>query len=299
MLDLGYVCTEDLFSGFVWDEIHCQSFYRLVCPMTQVITITKLAYAVGKKSILKDISLNIQKGDYLGIIGPNGAGKSTLLKCLMRINQHSFGQIEICGRPLADYSQRELATKLSYVPQSNGRALAYTVKEFVEMGRYPFVKPFSSMTVKDYKVVDDAIEQVGIGPFKHRSLATLSGGERQSVFIAAALAQGAKILLLDEPTTFLDPKHQADTHALLGRLNGELGLTIINVTHDINSAAISCNKVVAIKDGEVTFSGTGQQLMQNSVLKSIFGINFNFAAHPVDGSNCIVPARAFVWAGLR
>ena len=257
--------------------------------MTNAIKITDLSFSIAKKEILKNISLKIAVGDCLGFLGPNGAGKSTLLKCLMRINRGILGRIEINGRLLDSYSQRELAAELAYVPQLDGRSLSYTAREFVEMGRYPHIKPFYSMTKEDRAKVDEALCLTDVKEFEYRRLMTLSGGERQSVFVAAALAQGAKILLLDEPTTFLDPKHQSDTLKLLKRLNDTLNLTIVIVTHNINSAAMISSRIVALKEGEIAFLGSGNDLMQNGVLEKIYGMKFVFAQHPQSGAKCVVP----------
>ena len=257
--------------------------------MTVAVSLRNVSFQIGMRSILSGITLDIQEGESLGIIGKNGAGKTTLLKCLMRIHHGVSGEIKIHGRPLADYSQKELARTMSYVPQADGRTLCYTVREFVAMGRYPYLSPFSSITKEDRKIVDEAMERADVRALARQRLDTLSGGERQSVFIAASLAQQPKILLLDEPTTFLDPGHQVHTSELLGALNRDLGLTTISVTHDVNGAALGNNRVVAIKDGTLVFSGSGRELMCNEVLEKIYDISFVFAPHPLTGFPCVVP----------
>ena len=157
------------------------------------------------------------------------------------------------------------------------------------MGRYPHLGPFSTMGPGDLKAVNRSMEVAGVTDFAERTLETLSGGERQSVFIAGALAQGANILLFDEPTTFLDPKHQADTHDLLARLNRSEGMTIVAVTHDLNVAAMWMDRVVAIKNGAVGFDGSGRTLMDEKTLQDIYGHRFVFAPHPQTGCPCVVP----------
>ncbi|MCP4675294.1 MAG: ABC transporter ATP-binding protein [Deltaproteobacteria bacterium] len=257
--------------------------------MRTVIDIRDLSFGAGSNRILDKVSLHVQEGEYLGIVGPNGAGKTTLLKCLMRIITGAKGSVEIFGHPIKTYSQRSLARLVSYVPQADGRALQYSVHEFVAMGRYPHLGPFSSMSDEDLRAIEEALNFVGISALSERKLETLSGGERQSVFIAGALAQGAKILLLDEPTTFLDPKHQAKIHALLTRLNRSLGLTVVAVTHDLNAAAMWMDRVIAIKNGKVAFTGIGRELMHGETLEKIFCTRFVFASHPVTGFPCVVP----------
>jgi iron complex transport system ATP-binding protein len=254
-----------------------------------LIEIEGFSFAIGGKPILTDISFSVQAGDALSIIGPNGAGKSTLLKCLDRIHRGGAGQIRIAGKALKDYSQRELAHCISYVPQSDGRSAPFTVHEFVMMGRYPHLSPFSSISKHDEEVVQDALRMTETLPFAERMLSTLSGGERQSVFIAAALAQEARVLLLDEPTTFLDPKHAAAIQRLLADINRERGVTILSVTHDINSAALSSERILALKNGCVAFCGSSEALMREDVLRQVYDKSFLLVPHPEADKQMVVP----------
>jgi iron complex transport system ATP-binding protein len=254
-----------------------------------IIEIVGFSFSISNRSILKDISFSVKEGEYISIVGPNGAGKTTLLKCLDRIYKGGSGDIRIAGKPLDKYSQKELAQKLSYVPQADGRILPFTVYEFVMMGRYPHLSPFSLPGKRDEEAVHDALEITGIAEFSERLLPTLSGGERQKVFIAAALAQGAKVLLLDEPTTFLDPKHQADVHRLLERANREHGFTVLSVTHDINNAILTSRRILALKDGAVVFCGLTDKFMNNEILNKIYEKSFLFVKHPQTGKTLTVP----------
>jgi iron complex transport system ATP-binding protein len=254
-----------------------------------VIEIERFSLSIGGKDILKDISFTVTEGEYLSIVGPNGAGKTTLLKCIDRIQKGGCGNIRIAGRPLEEYSQKELARKVSYVPQADGRLSPFTVYEFVMMGRYPHLSPFSSPGKEDRDAVHDALAMTGTLAFEDRLLGTLSGGERQKVFIAGAFAQGATVLLLDEPTTFLDPKHEADVHRLLARVNRERGMTIVSVTHDINSAVVTSRRVVALKDGAVAFCGRAEEFMNNNILQYIYERSFLFVRLPRDGKAIVAP----------
>jgi len=257
-----------------------------------LIEVADFSFSIGKKAILRGVSVDISAGEALSIIGPNGAGKSTLLKCLDGILTGGTGSIRVHGRPLESYSRRELAKLVSYVPQADGRLLPFTVEEFVLMGRYPYLSPFSSISETDRKAVREAMALTGVEEFAGRLLTTLSGGERQKAFIAAAFAQGAAILLLDEPTTFLDPRHQDEVLRTLHRINRESGATIVSVTHDINTAALGSNRVLALKAGEVAFHGPAADVMDNSVLERIYGKRFIFAAHPLTGKPVVVPEVA-------
>jgi iron complex transport system ATP-binding protein len=256
-----------------------------------IIEIDNYSYSIGDNMILRDVSFEVAEGEYLSIIGPNGAGKTTLLKCIDRIYRGGRGAIRILGKPLESYSQKELARLISYVPQADERLFPFTAREFVLMGRYPHLSPFSSVRPEDLEEVDRVMELTSTRGFAHRNVRTLSGGERQKVFIAAALAQGAKVLLLDEPTTFLDPRHERDVMHILARLNRDEGITVVSVTHDINSAVLSGDRILALKQGTVLFSGRSSELMDNLVLNRIFDREFLLAPHPESGHPVILPER--------
>lgn len=257
--------------------------------MSAVLSTRDLAVTLGNKKALSGVDLDIRAGELVSIVGPNGAGKSTLLKCAMRIYRGFCGSIQVMGKDVAAYTQKDLAKAMSYVPQAAGRGLDYTVREFVSMGRYPHSSPFSSFTRQDKQAVERAMELTDLQELSHRTLPTLSGGERQRVLIAGAIAQEARILLLDEPTTFLDPKHQSDVHRVLVKLNRELEVTIVMVTHELNRAALWSDRVVALRDGVVVFEGPGDELMDEAVLRSIFDETFVLMPHPHWAGRVIVP----------
>jgi iron complex transport system ATP-binding protein len=254
-----------------------------------IIEMTRFSFSIAGKEILSDISFAVSEGEYISIVGPNGAGKTTLLKCLSRIHRGGCGDIKIAGRSLKKYSQRELALQVSYVPQADGRNSPFTVYEFVMMGRYPYFSPFSSPSAADKNAVRDSLAITGTSEFEERYLRTLSGGERQKIFIAAALAQRARILLLDEPTTFLDPKHEADIYGLLARVNRERHVTVISVTHDINSAVLTSRTVMALKDGAVAFCGPAEEFMNNDILQEVYDKAFALVKHPLHGRTIVAP----------
>ena len=254
-----------------------------------IIAIRNLTFSIENATILDSISIDIRSGEYLSIIGPNGAGKTTLLRCLMRIYPTPPGAVQVGGVPAERLGQRALAKLISYVPQSEGRRCPFTVEEFVLLGRYPFRSPFSSIRREDRSAVHEALRLTRIEHLAGRRIETLSGGERQTAFIAAAIAQGAGILLLDEPTTFLDPKHAVDIRSIIRRLNSELGRTIVSVTHDINAAALESDRIVILKDGRVIFTGTADEVMDNDVLSRAYGKSFLFVEHPSVGRRIVVP----------
>jgi len=246
------------------------------------------SFEIDGKPILKHVSFSIEEGHFVTIVGPNGAGKTTLLKCLMRILIGGSGGIQIMGNPINSFSQRDLAKNMSYVPQAIGRKLPYTAIEFVTMGRYPYFNAFSPIKREDHEAVAKALEMVGMTDFEYRMMDTLSGGERQKIFIAAALAQETKIMLLDEPTAFLDPKHEDELHRLLAMVKKERGMTILTVTHDINHAALMSDRVLALKDGQCVFYGEPSQFMNDDLLYQLFGKRFLFVAHPTAGTPVVI-----------
>ena len=246
----------------------------------KVLEVEGLEYRIGALPILDDISFSLHRGESLSIVGPNGAGKTTLLKCMNRILKRSDGSVRVLGRPVDRFRQAELAKIISYVPQAGRQALPYTVFEFVLMGRYPYFSPFSSVSLEDEKATRDALCLTGIDHLQSRMLETLSGGEFQKVLIAAALAQSSEIMLLDEPTTFLDPRHQTEIIQILRRTNREQGITMLTVTHDLNSAVLISEQILAIKDGRSVFQGPSAEIMNEKILRELYEQKFDFVAHP-------------------
>jgi len=253
-----------------------------------VIEIEDLSFAVAAKTILNSISFSVSSGQRLYIVGPNGAGKTTLLRCLSRIVGGYRGGIKIKNQDLKKYSQKNLAKILTYVPQSLGADIPFTVHQFVLMARYPHLSPFSVITPDDEKIVRDAMEMTQTDCFAERIISTLSGGERQQVSIAAAVAQQAEIFLLDEPATYLDYKHQNDIQSLLSKINRTLGTTLVCVTHDLNSAVLNADAIIALKQGRIVFAGSAAEIMNERTLEEIYGKKFQFVCHPVTGQKLIV-----------
>ncbi len=259
------------------------------------LEIESLCFSIRDTAILRDVSTCIRTGETWSVIGANGAGKSTLLKCLMRIHTGWQGQVRLFGRLLKSYSQRELARHMAYVPQAGGDQLfPYTVREFVRMGRYAYSGPFGSAHPDDQSAIEEALVRTDIKSFADRTLETLSGGERQKVFIAAALAQGADILLLDEPTAFLDYRHQAEVCAILRAINSESDATIMTVTHDVNAAIMTGGHAVALRRGRVAWCGPVHDLVSKERLGRIFGADFRFMDDPVTGLRFVAPQGAGV-----
>jgi len=255
------------------------------------VAVAGLSVCLGEVEILHGISLVVGKGEFLTVIGPNGAGKSTLLRCLDGLLSPAAGEVQVDGRRLADYSRRELARVVSYVPQPEAGSLDFTVRSFVEMGRYPHLGAWAALTTEDAAKVAEAMELTEVAALADRSMASLSGGERQRASIAAALAQGGSILLLDEPTSFLDYRHQVKVLALLDRLHREHGLTVVAVTHDLNGTVAYSDKVLALKDGRVVLSGAPADVLTEEALGAIFDVDFRLLPGGYNGLPLVLPTR--------
>jgi iron complex transport system ATP-binding protein len=257
------------------------------------LEIESLSFSIRGTDILNNVSARVGRGETWSVIGANGAGKSTLLKCLIRIHTGWEGEVKLLGRPLAFYSQRQLAQRVSYVPQpGNDQRFPYTVREFVRMGRYPYSGFFGSTQPGDHEIIDDAMVRAGVETFADRTLGTLSGGERQKVFIAAALAQGSDILLLDEPTAFLDYRHQREVSRILHAINLESNATIVTVTHDVNAAILTGGQALALRSGEVAWTGPTDELADERLLGDIFDAEFRFLDDPVTRLRLVAPQEA-------
>ena len=255
------------------------------------ILVEDLSVQLGEVEILHQVSMAVGVGEFLTVIGPNGAGTSTLLRCLDGILAPSHGRVLIDGGVVDDFDRRELARTISYVPQPDAGPLDYNVRSFVEMGRYPHIGVWAALTESDAEAVTRAMELTGVAALAERSMSSLSGGERQRASIAAALAQGGSILLLDEPTSFLDYRHQVQILDLLDRLHLENGLTIVAVTHDLNSTVASSDSVVALKDGRVAATGKPAELLNGDALAAIYDADFRLIEGGHRGLPLVLPAR--------
>ncbi|MDA3860751.1 MAG: ABC transporter ATP-binding protein [Melioribacteraceae bacterium] len=251
--------------------------------------IKNLSFSFDKKKVLNSLSLNITKADFLSIIGPNGGGKTTLVKCLIRIYKPPIGTILLNNIPLEKISQKELAKQISYVPQISENNFPFTAKEFLMLARYPHLSRFTSISANDKKAVTEAFDITNTNHLSDRHMNTLSGGEKQMIFIAAALAQGGDVIILDEPATFLDPKHEHDIYKILRKIHLQKKKTIVSVTHNINSAILYSDKIAILKNGEIDFYGNSDQVTKDGILEKTYDKKFTFIKHPSCNKSIIVP----------
>lgn len=252
--------------------------------MTELLSIDQLTVTIANKTLLEKITFSIQAGDYVCVLGPNGAGKSSLLKAIMGILPASDGTITLNGIAIPDIKQKALAQQISYVPQASGQALSFEVEAFIKMGRYPYHSTFSEWTQTDQDSLEQALTITNTMSFRHRRIETLSGGERQRVMIAAALCQQSPILLLDEPTSFLDPHHQIEVHNLIRTLNTQHHISIIEVSHDLNHACQHSQKILALKEGQILWFGQSDAFLASTQLQQLYQQEFVFTTHPQTGA---------------
>lgn len=225
--------------------------------------------AFGSKAILHDISLDIRDKEFVGIIGPNGSGKSTFLKCLYRVLQPNGGKIFFDGTELSSLSHRDTALKMAVVAQHSTVNFDFSVLEMVLMGRSPYKGLLDRDQLDDYEIARHALAQVGLSDFESRNFNTLSGGEQQRVILARALAQRTECLVLDEPTNHLDIKYQLELMTIVKRLDA----TVVSAIHDLNLAAIYCDRIIALKDGHIVCSGTPQEVLTAETIRHIYGVS--------------------------
>jgi ABC-type cobalamin/Fe3+-siderophores transport system ATPase subunit len=242
---------------------------------------TDLRFSYGGPLVVDGVSLAIERGTAVGILGPNGSGKTTLLRLIAGATAPSTGQVLLDGRPLSEFSRRAVARRLAVVPQETELAFDYSVLEVVLMGRYPHLGAFEIEGPRDVEAAHTALDATGTRAFADRPFRTLSGGEKQRVIIASALAQVAAVrdqgpdalLLLDEPTASLDLKYQLEIAALLRRLRAERGITMLLTTHDLHFARAVCTKIVLLSHGRVLASGTPDEMIVPPLMASLYDVD--------------------------
>ncbi|MFN2744244.1 MULTISPECIES: ABC transporter ATP-binding protein [Bacillus] len=242
-----------------------------------------LGIAYGEQTIVENLNLNIPKGKVTTMIGPNGCGKSTILKTLARIQRPKTGAVYLNGKAIHQLSTKEIAKQMAILPQTPEAPGGLTVYELVSYGRFPHQKGIGRLTDRDRRMIEWALQVTGMLPFYERPIEALSGGQRQRVWIAMALAQETDLLLLDEPTTYLDLAHQLDILKLLEKLNQEEGRTILMVIHDLNHAARFAHHMVAMNSGAIIKEGEPHEVMTREVLKEVFQIDAEIVADPRTG----------------
>ncbi|MEC2063901.1 ABC transporter ATP-binding protein [Bacillus inaquosorum] len=239
-----------------------------------------LSGGYGDSRLINNVSLTVEKGEFLGILGPNGSGKTTLLHLLTGTLPAKEGSVYLAGKPLADYKPKELAQIIAVLPQKTDQAFTFTVKETVAFGRYPFQTGlFRQQTEKDEAIVQEAMEQTGVAAFAGKLIRDLSGGEQQRVYLAQALAQQPRILFLDEPTNFLDLAYQKELLDLIKRLTRENGLAAVSVFHDLNTASLYCDELLFMKNGTAGPKQKPEYAVTEHHIKAVYDTDVTTLVH--------------------
>lgn len=256
-----------------------------------------LNVSYDEKEILKDISFNVKSGEIVTIIGPNGSGKSTLLKSISRYLKPRSGEIYLNKVNINRIKSKEMAKNLAVLPQVKGVSSDVSIEELVSYGRFPHLKFGKRLNKEDKETISWALAKTGLFQMKDRYVATLSGGERQRAWIAMTLAQKPRMLLLDEPTTFLDICYQMETLELVKELNKTLGITVVMVLHDINQAARYSDKILMINCGELKEYGVPCQIVRKDLLKDIFKIEADIYEDRINNCPYFIPKKNSCIAG--
>jgi iron complex transport system ATP-binding protein len=259
---------------------------------TAVLSCDHVSFSYGADEVLTDISLSVAQGEIFGLLGPNGSGKSTLVRLMSRVLVPRAGQVTFAGRDLRSYRREEFARQIAVVPQETNIELPFSVLEVVLMGRSPYLRRFGFEQTSDLVIARQAMEQTGISTLAAREIHELSGGERQRVILAKALAQEPRLLLLDEPTAFLDIKHQMEVYDLIKTLSRQRGLTVIAIQHDLNLAALYCDRLALLKAGRVFCLGTPEQTLTYTNIKAVYETEVYIGLNDITGKVHILPLDA-------
>jgi ABC-type cobalamin/Fe3+-siderophores transport system ATPase subunit len=244
---------------------------------------TAIRAGYGPRDVLHDVAITLRAGEMVGVIGTNGCGKSTLLRALTGVIPLRGGRVELLGRPLPSYGRDEQARSVAVVAQQNPILFPFTVREAVEMGRYAFIGGLGLLGSSDRGRVDEALQLADVVELAERPVDELSGGEFQRVMLARGLAQRARVLLLDEPTTHLDLQHRYHFASLLARLCREEGLGVLCVLHDLNLASEFCARLVLMHAGRVIADGPPARVLETSLLECAFGLEVPVVPNPFSG----------------
>ncbi|EKM0526862.1 iron-enterobactin ABC transporter ATP-binding protein [Cronobacter turicensis] len=257
--------------------------------MTSRLTGEALTLGYGDFRVADGLNVAIPDGKFTAIIGPNGCGKSTLLRTLSRLMKPLGGQVRLDGEAIQHFATKEVARRIGLLAQNASAPGDITVQELVARGRYPHQPLFTRWRDEDERAVQNAMDATGVSALADQSVDTLSGGQRQRAWIAMVLAQETSILLLDEPTTWLDISHQIDLLELLSALNREQGYTLAAVLHDLNQACRYANHLIALRDGKIIAEGAPSEIVDAALIEAIYGLRCMIIEDPVAGTPLVVP----------
>ncbi|WP_245944858.1 ABC transporter ATP-binding protein [Pelagibacterium lacus] len=256
---------------------------------TTRLSARKATFGYDQRVISRDLSVDIPDGGFTVIVGANACGKSTLLRALSRLIQPSSGQVLLDGKAISHYPAKEVARRLGLLPQTSIAPEGITVADLVARGRYPHQKFIRQWSVEDEAAVIDAMEATRITPLSHRLVDELSGGQRQRVWVAMVLAQQTPMLLLDEPTTYLDIAHQIELLELLATLNRRDGHTVVAVLHDLNHACRYASHIIAMRDGAIVAEGAPAEIITAELVEEVFGLACIIIDDPLAKTPMVIP----------
>lgn len=257
-----------------------------------------LVVGYGDRVVIEGVDVSIPEGSFTVIVGPNACGKSTLLKALARLIPASAGQVTLDGKAIHELPSKELARRLGLLPQSSLAPDGITVQDLVSRGRFPHQSLLSRWSREDERVVAEAMAATGVTDLRGRLLDELSGGQRQRVWVSMVLAQETPMLLLDEPTTFLDMAHQVELLDLIERLRGE-GKTVVAVLHEINLAARYAWHLIAMRDGRIVAEGSPSEVVTEELVGRVFDLPCRVILDPDTGTPVVLPRRRPAPADVR
>lgn len=260
-----------------------------VSPAAAAIEITGARVGYEHRIVCEDVSFSVPAGGFTAIIGPNACGKSTLLRAVARILPYAAGNITLEGREISKISTRQLATRLGLLPQSSLSPDGIRVADLVARGRYPHQSMFDRWSEADEQIVVEAMEATGVSELSGRLVDELSGGQRQRVWVAMVLAQQTPVLLLDEPTTFLDITHQYGLLELFETLRRDLDRTIVTVLHDLNQAARYASHLIVMKSGGVVTAGPPAEILTAELIDEVYDLPCRILVDPETGAPMVVP----------
>ncbi|MCR3955549.1 MAG: ABC transporter ATP-binding protein [Gudongella sp.] len=255
------------------------------------LRVSGLEVLYGNKIILKNIHMEAKEGEIVSLIGPNGSGKSTLVKTVSRLLRPQAGEISYSGRTINSIPTKELARLVAVLPQEKSLNVDLTVEQLVSYGRHPHLGFGKRFGKRDREIVMEAIRLTGMEEYREKSMHSLSGGERQRAWISMALAQQPRVLILDEPTTYLDISYQMEVLELVEELNKSLGITVLMVLHDLNHACRYSDKVYVLKKGTVHGHGAPGDVIDRTMLKEVFGIDARIYEDEVNNCRFFIPGR--------
>ena len=253
-----------------------------------ILRLEDVSFGYRGQTVIRDVSLEIPSGSFLSLIGPNGSGKTTLLRLMSRVLEPRQGRILFEGMPLSTLKVRDIARNIAVISSEQFFEFPYPVSEIVAMGRYPYLARLQGLSHEDLHFVDQSLLLTDLGHLRHRPISHLSSGERQRVFIARAIAQQPKLLMLDEPNAHLDIHHQIAIFELLRSLNRDHGMTIVAVLHDLASAAAYSGMTVLLHEGSVVKVGKPEEVITRHLIRATYGVDVDVFPSPVGGFPLVV-----------